>query len=141
MSAAGPVTDAKRSRDWLKLKCDRGQELVVGGFTAPQGSREHFGALLVGHFEGGELHYAGKVGTGFDRATLADLDQRMRPLSRERAPFVEAQAIRERAVSWVEPELVAEVGFTEWTRDGRLRHPRFLGLRFDKAAREVVRER
>jgi DNA ligase D-like protein (predicted ligase) len=132
---------ATRSRDWLKFKCEAGQELVIGGYTQPHGARTDFGALLVGYFRDGELRYAGKVGTGFDQATLDSLGRRLRALRRDRSPFADAGAIRERAVSWVAPELVAEVGFTEWTRAGRLRHPRFLGLRDDKAATEVVRER
>ena len=127
-----------RSRDWLKLKCSAEQELVVGGFTAPKGSRTILGALLVGYYAGERLRYAGKVGTGFTRATLEDLQQRLEPLLRDKSPF--ADEVKERAVSWVEPELVAQVGFSEWTGDGRLRHPRFLGLREDKPAREVVRE-
>jgi DNA ligase D-like protein (predicted ligase) len=129
-----------RSKDWLKFKCAQGQELVIGGFTAPQGSRTDFGALLLGVYEGDQLRYAGKVGTGFDTETLHELGATLRGLARERAPFADAASIKERHVTWVEPELVAEVGFSEWTRDGRLRHPRFLGLRDDKAAREVVRE-
>jgi DNA ligase D-like protein (predicted ligase) len=130
-----------RSRDWLKLKCEQGQELVIGGYTAPRGSREVLGALLVGHFEDGRLVYAGKVGTGFDQATLADLGRRLRKLRRDDPPFADAESIKERTATWVEPRLVAQVGFTEWTRDGRLRHPRFLGLRMDKPAHEVIRER
>ena len=132
---------AKRSRDWLKMKCEQGQELVIGGFTAPQGSRTELGALLLGVYDGDRLRYAGKVGTGFDRATLRDLGARLRALRRDDPPFADAAAIKEREVTWVEPELVAQVGFTEWTGAGRLRHPRFLGLRDDKAATEVVRER
>ena len=130
-----------RSRDWLKFKCEAGQELVIGGFTAPRGSRSDFGALLVGYFDGGRLRYAGKVGTGFDRAMLHELGARLAKLRRDTPPFADAGAIRERAVTWVQPELVAQLGFTEWTKAGRLRHPRFLGLREDKPAREVVRER
>jgi bifunctional non-homologous end joining protein LigD len=130
-----------RSRDWLKVKCEQGQELVIGGYTEPRGSRIELGALLLGYYDGGALRYAGKVGTGFDRATLRDLGRRLRALRRPDPPFADAASIRERAVTWVEPELVAQVAFTEWTRDGRLRHPRFLGLREDKAARDVVRER
>jgi DNA ligase D-like protein (predicted ligase) len=129
-----------RSKDWLKFKCAQGQELVIGGFTAPQGSRTDFGALLLGVYDGDQLRYAGKVGTGFDTETLHELGATLRGLARETAPFADAAAIKERHVTWVTPQLVAEVGFTEWTRDGRLRHPRFLGLRDDKAAREVVRE-
>jgi bifunctional non-homologous end joining protein LigD len=128
-----------RSRDWLKLKCSAEQELVVGGYTEPKGSREELGALLVGYFEGRRLRYAGKVGTGFDRATLHDLARRLRPLRIERSPFDDEAGAR--GAAWVEPRLVVQVGFSEWTRDGRLRHPRFLGVRDDKDAREVVRER
>ncbi len=127
-----------RSRDWLKFKCSAQQELVVGGFTPPQGSRTELGALLLGHYRDGRLHCAGKVGTGFTRATLRDLGRRLAPLRRESSPF--AGDVRGRGVTWVEPRLVAQIGFSEWTRDGRLRHPRFLGLRDDKAAEEVVRE-
>ena len=123
-----------RSRDWLKLKCEHGQELVIGGYTAPQGSRAEFGALLLGYYQDGRLEYAGKVGTGFDAETLCSLGARLRELRRDDPPFADAGAIRERGVSWVEPQLVAQVGFTEWTSHGRLRHPRFLGLRDDKAA-------
>ena len=130
-----------RSRDWLKFKCEQGQELVIGGFTPPKGARTDFGALLVGHFDDGALRYAGKVGTGFDHETLRELGRRMRALRRDDPPFADAASIRERGVTWVKPELVAQIGFTEWTSAGRLRHPRFLGLRDDKAAREVVRER
>lgn len=128
-----------RSRDWLKLKCTKAQELVIGGFTAPRGSRSDLGALLVGHFEGDALRYAGKVGTGFTRDTLRDLAERLAPLVRDTSPFAPEKGIP-RAATWVEPQLVAQVSFMEWTADGRLRHPSFLGLRFDKAAREVVRE-
>jgi bifunctional non-homologous end joining protein LigD len=129
-----------RSRDWLKFKCEQGQELVIGGFTEPKGSRTEFGALLVGVYDGDALRYAGKVGTGFGTATLRELGARLRELRRDDPPFADPSAIKERGVTWVQPELVAQVGFTEWTRDGRLRHPRFQGLREDKAARDVVRE-
>jgi bifunctional non-homologous end joining protein LigD len=129
-----------RSRDWLKFKCEHGQELVVGGFTEPRGSRVEFGALLLGYYREGRLEYAGKVGTGFDTATLHDLADQMRKLERKDSPFADPGAIKERGVTWVEPKLVAQIGFTEWTRDHRLRHPRFLGLRDDKDASEVVRE-
>jgi len=129
-----------RSRDWLKVKCSAEQELVVGGYTEPKGSREELGALLVGYFDGDRLRYAGKVGTGFDRATLRDLARRLRPLRRDGSPFADDDAPA-RGTTWVEPELVVQVGFSEWTPYGRLRHPRFLGIREDKDAREVVRER
>jgi DNA ligase D-like protein (predicted ligase) len=127
-----------RSRDWLKLKCSAEQELVIGGYTAPKGSRTDLGALLLGYYEARRLRYAGKVGTGFTRATLRDLAGRLEPLRRAASPF--ADEVRERGATWVEPRLVAQIGFSEWTRDGRLRHPRFLGLREDKPAAEVVRE-
>jgi bifunctional non-homologous end joining protein LigD len=135
--ADAPYTPG-RSRDWLKFKCSAEQELVIGGFTAPHGSRTELGALLLGHYADGRLRYAGKVGTGFTRATLRDLGERLASLRQDRSPF--ADEVRERGATWVRPSLVAQVGFTEWTRDGRLRHPRFLGLRDDKAAAEVVRE-
>jgi bifunctional non-homologous end joining protein LigD len=128
-----------RSRDWLKLKCTRAQELVIGGFTAPRGSRTDLGALLVGHFEGDRLRYAGKIGTGFTRATLHELSDRLAPLVRETSPFAPDTGIP-RAATWVEPELVAQIAFMEWTSDGRLRHPSFLDLRVDKSPQEVVRE-
>jgi bifunctional non-homologous end joining protein LigD len=131
---------ATRSSDWRKLKCHAEQELVIGGYTAPQGSRTDFGALLVGYWEDGKLSYAGKVGTGFDHRLLRELGEQLRALERDDPPFAHVHPVP-RGTHWVEPELVAQVGFTEWTRDGRLRHPRFLGLRDDKPARDVVRER
>jgi DNA ligase D-like protein (predicted ligase) len=137
--ADSPYTSS-RSRDWLKFKCEQGQELVIGGWTEPRGSRTEFGALLVGYFRDGELRYAGKVGTGFDRETLASLGEALRSREVAQAPFADAASIRERGVHWVAPELVAQIGFMEWTSAGRLRHPRFLGLRDDKPARQVVRE-
>jgi bifunctional non-homologous end joining protein LigD len=130
----------RRSRDWLKLKCEQGQELVIGGYTAPRGSRHEFGALLLGYYAGDELRYAGKVGTGFDEATLKALGGRLRELRQDEPPFADAASIRERTATWVRPELVAQLAFTEWTTAGRLRHPRFLGLRDDKSPRDVVRE-
>jgi bifunctional non-homologous end joining protein LigD len=136
--ADSPYTDG-RSKDWLKLKCEQGQELVIGGYTAPKGSRTDFGALLLGYYEGDALRYAGKVGTGFDDATLRSLGERLRALRQDATPF--ADAVREAGATWVAPELVAQLGFSEWTAAGRLRHPKFLGLRDDKAARDVVRER
>ena len=129
-----------RSPDWRKLKCSASQELVIGGWTDPRGSRQHLGALLVGvHDDEGRLLYAGKVGTGFDRATLEDLHTRLGGLARSDSPFADAPRMRD--AHWVEPTLVANIAFTEWTADGRLRHPSFQGLRPDKRAREVVRER
>jgi DNA ligase D-like protein (predicted ligase) len=130
---------ATRSRNWLKLKCNRSQELVIGGWTAPQGSRERFGALLVGYYEDGRLRYAGKVGTGFDHAMLERLGDELERRERPTPPFTAGSGLPSRA-RWAEPELVGQIAFTEWTRDGKLRHPRFEGLRTDKPAREVVRE-
>jgi DNA ligase D-like protein (predicted ligase) len=131
---------ATRSSDWRKLKCHAEQELVIGGYTAPQGSRTDFGALLVGYNEDDRLRYAGKVGTGFDHDTLRTLGARMRELERDEPPFADVHPVP-RGTHWIEPELVAQIAFSEWTRDGRLRHPRYLGLRDDKAAGDVVRER
>jgi bifunctional non-homologous end joining protein LigD len=128
-----------RSREWLKLKCGNRQELVIGGYTDPKGSRVGFGALLVGYYEDGALRYAGKVGTGYDDAFLEAFGRRLADLERETCPF--AREPRERGVHWVSPHFVGEVGFTEWTKDGRLRHPRFLGLREDKSPKQVTRER
>lgn len=136
--AAAPYTKG-RSKDWLKFKCSNEQELVIGGYTDPQGARTHFGALLVGYYEGKEFRYAGKVGTGYDQRTLKELLAKMRPLEQERSPFAGDPPVKKN-VHWVKPKLVAQVGFAEWTTDGRLRHPRFIGLRSDKKARDVVRE-
>ncbi|MCH7231370.1 non-homologous end-joining DNA ligase [Glycomyces sp. L485] len=128
-----------RSKAWLKFKCVRDQEFVVGGFTEPQGSRTGFGALLVGYHEGrGELRYAGKVGTGYDERTLRELRERMDRLARDESPF--ADPVRERGAHWIHPEVVVQVGFGEWTADGMLRHPRYRGERPDKPAEDVVRE-
>jgi bifunctional non-homologous end joining protein LigD len=129
-----------RSRDWLKLKCAWGQEFVIGGYTDPAGSRTDFGALLVGYHEEGCLRYAGKVGTGYTSATLGNLGARLRGLERPESPFVDVRPIP-RGTHWTKPALVAQIGFAEWTNDGRLRQPRFLGLRDDKRPAEVVRER
>jgi DNA ligase D-like protein (predicted ligase) len=131
---------AGRSKNWLKLKCVWEQELVIGGYTEPAGSRTDFGALLVGYYEKGSLRYAGKVGTGYTRATLHDLGARLRTLGTAESPFVDARPIP-RGTHWTRPELVAQIGFAEWTNDARLRQPRFLGLRDDKDPAEVVRER
>ena len=128
-----------RSGDWLKIKCSFEQELVIGGFTPPQGSRRHFGALLVGYYEEGELRYAGKVGTGFSEATLASLGAKLKQLEIQKSPFRRGGG-QPRDAHWVEPRLVGQFAFGEWTRDGKLRHPRFLGLREDKHPEEVARE-
>jgi bifunctional non-homologous end joining protein LigD len=137
--AASAYHPGARSKDWLKFKCTREQELVVAGYTDPSGSRSGFGALLLGYYEGQELRYAGKVGTGFSDRVLRTLRARFDELSTSSCPF--ADPVRERGAHWLRPELVAQVGFAEWTRDHHLRHSRFLGLREDKPAAEVIRER
>ena len=129
----------KRSQDWKKFKCVNEQEFVIGGYSEPQGSRTGFGALLLGYYEGGSLRYAGKVGTGFDDRALMDLYGQLSRRERKDSPFGDEIGSR-KGIHFVEPELVCEVGFTEWTGDGKLRHPRFLGMRTDKDAGEVVRE-
>jgi bifunctional non-homologous end joining protein LigD len=128
-----------RSRDWLKLKCVLEQEFVIGGYTDPAGSRTDFGALLVGYYEGDRLRYAGKVGTGYSAKRLTELGARLRKLETPASPFADARPIP-RGTHWTRPELVAQIGFAEWTAEGRLRQPRFLGLRDDKPPAEVVRE-
>jgi bifunctional non-homologous end joining protein LigD len=129
-----------RSKDWLKLKCVWEQEFVIGGYTDPTGSRTDFGALLVGYHEAGRLRYAGKVGTGYNAARLRDLGARLRSMETPAPSFTDAKPIP-RGTHWTRPELVAQIGFAEWTNDGRLRQPRFLGLRDDKRPADVVRER
>ncbi|MCC6867876.1 MAG: DNA ligase D, partial [Burkholderiales bacterium] len=134
--------EATRTRSWLKVKCTRRQEFVIGGFTEGQGSRSGFGALLVGYYDGKDLKYAGKVGTGFNDSSLAEIRKLMDEDRADAPPFVNPPTGAEgRRAKWVKPKLVGEVAFTEWTRDGTLRHPSFQGLRLDKKPREVVRER
>jgi ATP-dependent DNA ligase len=129
-----------RSPDWRKLKCLISQELVVGGWSDPGGSRIGLGALLVGYFDDeGGLHYAGKVGTGFDDTELAGLRRVLNALATDQSPFVEI--VKVKGAHWVRPHLVIAVDFTEWTNEGRLRHPRFEGVRIDKAPTDVRRER
>ncbi len=128
-----------RSKDWLKLKCSNEQELVVAGYTDPKGSRVGFGALMLGYYADGKLLFAGEVGTGFNTKTLAELTAKLKPLETERSPFAD-HARAKKGQHFVKPKLVAQVAFTEWTRDGKLRHPRFLGIRKDKKPSEVVRE-
>jgi bifunctional non-homologous end joining protein LigD len=129
-----------RSRDWLKLKCVWEQEFVIGGYTEPAGSRTDFRALLVAYYEEGRLKYARKVGTGYTAATLRDVGARLRGLETPDSLFVDPRPIP-RGTHWTRPELVARIGFAEWTNDGRLRQPRYLGLCDDKRPAEVVRER
>ncbi len=131
---------AGRSRDWLKFKCESGQEFVIGGFTDPRGTRTGFGALLLGYYDPGhQLVYAGKVGTGFTQRTLGSLHASLAGLEQDYPPFDRGKLPRS-GVHWVQPRLVAEVGFSEWTTAGELRHPRFQGLRDDKDPAEVIRE-
>jgi bifunctional non-homologous end joining protein LigD len=129
----------KRSRDWLKIKCQLQQEFVIGGYTMPQGTRAHFGALHLGLYERGELVYVSKVGTGFDERALKTISEKLRRLARPTSPFARGTP-GGRGHHWVEPRLVGEVRFTEWTRDGGIRHPAFLGLRDDKRPEDCVRE-
>jgi bifunctional non-homologous end joining protein LigD len=135
----GLLYPSGRSRDWLKFKCESGQEFVIGGFTDPQGARSGFGALLLGYYRDDDFVYAGKVGTGFDTATLRSMHESLRALETDTTAFTVGQ-LPKVGVHWVRPKLVCEVAFTEWTRAGQLRHPRFLGLRRDKSAADVVRE-
>lgn len=128
----------RRSRDWVKIKSLNEQEVVIGGWTEPQGSRKDFGSLLVGVYEGAKLIFAGRVGTGFDRALLADIKGRLAPLETKKSPFAGSPPAK---AHWVRPVLVCEVKFSEWTRDGSMRQPVFLGLRTDKRPKDVVRER
>jgi DNA ligase D-like protein (predicted ligase) len=131
---------AGRTKDWLKFKCEAGQEFVIGGFTDPRGTRTGFGALLLGYYDPGhDLVYAGKVGTGFTQQTLDSLHATLAGLEQDRPPFDRGRLPRS-GVHWVQPRLVAEVGFSEWTTDGELRHPRFQGLRDDKDPADVIRE-
>ena len=133
------VYEHRRSRSWLKMKCEATQELVVGGFTDPQGRRIGLGALLVGYFDHDDLVFAGKVGTGFDTKLLRELRARLDALEISKPPFTKAVGLP-RLGHWVRPEIVVQVAFIEWTVHGKLRHPRLLGIRTDKSAREVVRE-
>jgi bifunctional non-homologous end joining protein LigD len=151
--ADSPYEPGVRSRSWIKLKCVAEQELVIGGYTLPEGARKHFGALLVGYFEKGALKFAGKVGTGFNVALLKSLHRRMEALRQHECPFVNLPAkdagrwaqnitpAEMKRCRWIRPEIVCQVRFGEWTRDGKLRHSVFVGVREDKDAREVVRER
>jgi bifunctional non-homologous end joining protein LigD len=127
--------EERRGFKWLKVKVHQEEELVVGGFTAPRGAREHLGALLLGAYRGPNLHFVGKVGTGFSGATLQSLASKLRPLIRARSPFVDPP--REKDATWLAPKLVAQIAFQEWTADQKLRQPVFLGLRDDKSPREV----
>ena len=126
--------EERRSRKWLKVKVHQEEEFVIGGFTSPEGSREHMGALLLGAFRGKDLHFVGKVGTGFSQTSLAALASAFRPIVQDNSPFVDAP--REKSATWLQPRLVAQIAFGEWTADRKLRQPVFLGLRDDKEPRD-----
>ena len=132
---SSPYVEARSTR-WLKVKVHQEDEFVICGYTKPAGSREHFGALLLGAYESGRLHYVGKVGTGFDRRTLAALHQKFRPLVRAHSTLVDPP--REKGVVSLAPRLIAQISFQEWTADTKLRQPVFLGLRDDKRPQEVL---
>jgi bifunctional non-homologous end joining protein LigD len=138
--AASPYRAGIRSREWVKIKTKQRQEFVVGGWTEPRGSRKGFGSLLVGYYDGDVLKYAGHVGTGYDEKLLREVMAKLKPLERKTSPFADAPKTNTPA-HWVKPELVCEVSFAEWTREGILRQPVFMGLRIDKDAKTVVRER
>jgi len=136
----GSVYEHRRSKQWLKLKVECSQELVVGGFTDPEGARVGLGALLVGYYEGDDFVFAGKIGTGFNTKLLLDLRHRLDALEIAKPPFTRAVGLPRLRAHWVRPKIVVQVSFMEWTVHGKLRHPRLIGVRFDKQAREVVRE-
>jgi ATP-dependent DNA ligase len=130
----------RRSPNWLKMKCEASQELVVGGFTDPQGSRVGLGALLVGYFDHADFVFAGKIGTGFDTKLLLELRSQMNKLEIPESPFTKGKGLPRIRMHWVRPEIVVQVAFIEWTVHGKLRHPRLLAIRHDKSPQEVVRE-
>ena len=136
----GSIYEHRRSKLWLKMKCEGTQELVVGGFTDPQGARIGLGALLVGYYEGEDFVFAGKLGTGFDTKLLLDLRRRLDAIEIPTSPFTVATGLPRLRAHWVTPSIVVQAGFIEWTGNGKLRHPRLLGVRFDKNPRDVIRE-
>jgi bifunctional non-homologous end joining protein LigD len=136
----GSRYEHRRSPQWLKMKCEVSQELVVGGFTDPQGARVGLGALLVGYYENDDFVFAGKIGTGFDTKLLLDLRQRLDRLEIPASSFTRATGLPRLRAHWVRPQIVVQVAFIEWTVHGKLRHPRLIAVRFDKDARDVVRE-
>jgi bifunctional non-homologous end joining protein LigD len=127
----------KRSREWLKVKVHQEDEFVIGGFSKPSGARQYFGALLLGVYSHEQLHYVGKVGTGFNEESLGSLHRRFQRLIRSKSPF--ASGVHEPQATFLSPQLIAQVSFTEWTKDGKLRHPVYLALRDDKDPKDVVR--
>ena len=136
----GSPYEHRRSKHWLKMKCEASQELVVGGFTDPQGARVGLGALLVGYYDGDDFIFAGKVGTGFDTKLLLELRQRFDAAEVATPPFTKAIGLPRLRAHWVRPEVVIQVSFIEWTPNDKLRHPRLVGVRYDKNPREVGRE-
>jgi ATP-dependent DNA ligase len=136
----GSPYEHRRSPHWLKMKCELAQEFVVGGFTDPQGTRVGLGALLVGYYEEDDFVFAGKIGTGFDTKLLLDLRGRLDVLEIPASPFTRARGLPRLHAHWVRPDVVVQVAFLEWTVHGKLRHPRFIGVRTDKNARDVVKE-
>ena len=136
----GSVYEHRRSPHWLKMKCEASQEFVVGGFTDPQGSRVGLGALLVGYYDREDFVFAGKIGTGFDTKLLLDLRSRLDVIERPSSPFTKAKGLPRLRAHWVRPEIIVQVAFIEWTVHGKLRHPRLLGVRYDKNPRDVIRE-
>ena len=136
----GSIYEHRRSKQWLKLKVEASQELVVGGFTDPEGARVGLGALLVGYYDKDDFVFAGKIGTGFNTKLLLDLRRRLDALEIATPPFTRAIGLPRLRAHWVRPKIVVQVSFMEWTVHGKLRHPRLIGVRFDKKAREVVRE-
>jgi ATP-dependent DNA ligase len=130
----------RRSKHWLKMKCEASRDFVVGGFTDPQGARVGLGALLIGYYEGNDFVFAGKVGTGFDTRLLVELRAEFDALEIPQPPFTRSTGLPRLRAHWVRPEIVVQVAFIEWTANSKLRHPRLLGIRTDKSAREVVRE-
>lgn len=130
-----------RSSNWLKFKCVNQQEFVLGGYTDPQGSRKGFGSLLIGFYDDEKLCYAGKVGTGFNDEMLEDLHKKMKELEIKKPEFSKNKSLPSKEVHWIKPEMIAEIGFTEWTSTNKLRHPRYLGLRRDKDPKEVKKEK
>jgi bifunctional non-homologous end joining protein LigD len=152
----GSIYEHRRSKQWLKLKVEASQELVVGGFTDPEGARVGLGALLVGYFEpstssgspraksrgdGDDLVFAGKIGTGFNTKLLLELREKLDAIEIAKPPFTRAIGLPRLRAHWVKPKVVVQVSFMEWTVHGKLRHPRLIGVRYDKKPREVVRER
>ncbi len=137
----GSPYEHRRSKQWLKMKCESSQEFVVGGFTDPQGARVGLGALLVGYYEARDFVFAGKIGTGFDTKLLLDLRARLDRLEKPSPPFTKGTGLPRLRAHWVRPSIVVQVSFIEWTVHGKLRHPRLIAVRADKSARDVVRER